>query len=159
VNSIKSQLHQEIHNLKLKNRLLMDRIDGLERRIERRLEEASAKNEHEDTIAFNGEMNSSFALSAKLSELDEKINQLTQKIVEIEDKNAKIQGKKTSLRISKIEDILKESGGSQSFKQLQSDLGLSPSQFTYLLRRLDTRYIEVKRCPGSQRGEKMLILK
>ncbi len=68
-------------------------------------------------------------------------------------------GKETAKRIAKLKEILKKHGGSQTFQQLQRDLDLSPSEFTYLVNHLDKRSFEVSRRPGSKRGEKVLSLR
>lgn len=68
-------------------------------------------------------------------------------------------GTKTQARITKLKGILKARGGSQTFKKLQEDLGLSPSEFTRLVASLDKRSFEVTRRPGSKRGEKVLSLR
>ena len=68
-------------------------------------------------------------------------------------------GTETSRRIAKLKEILKKRGGSQTFKQLQKDLDLSPSEFTYLVGHLDMRSFEISRRPGSKRGEKVLSLR
>jgi len=69
------------------------------------------------------------------------------------------QGQKTAARITKLKEILKARGGSQTFKKLQEDLDLSPSEFTYLVGCLDKRSFEVGRRPGTKRGEKVLSLR
>ena len=69
------------------------------------------------------------------------------------------QGQKTAARIAKLKEILKARGGSQTFKKLQEDLDLSPSEFTYLVGCLDKRSFEVGRRPGTKRGEKVLSLR
>ena len=64
------------------------------------------------------------------------------------------QGQKTAARITKLKEILKARGGSQTFKKLQEDHDLSPSEFTYLVGCLDKRSFEVGRRPGTEeRGE------
>ena len=68
-------------------------------------------------------------------------------------------GKKTAARIAKLKAILKAKGGSQTFKKLQEDLDMSPSEFTYLVGCLDKRSFEVSRRPGTKRGEKILSLR
>jgi hypothetical protein len=68
-------------------------------------------------------------------------------------------GKKTAARIAKLMTILKARGGSQTFKKLQEDLDMSPSEFTYLVGCLDKRSFEVSRRPGTKRGEKILSLR
>ena len=68
-------------------------------------------------------------------------------------------GTKTVARIAKLKSILKARGGSQTFKKLREDLGLSPSEFTRLVAILDKRSFEITRRPGSKRGEKVLSLR
>ena len=101
----------------------------------------------------------SFEVSAKMLEMDQTIRLLEQRISSMEEKKRTSHGRTTAHRIKRLEELLKGYGGSQAFKQLQSDLGLSPSQFTRLVKCLDKRCFEIQRCPGAQRGEKMLILK
>ena len=100
-----------------------------------------------------------FEVSAKMLEMDQTIRLLEQRISSMEEKKRTSHGRTTAHRIKRLEELLKGYGGSQAFKQLQSDLGLSPSQFTRLVKCLDKRCFEIQRCPGAQRGEKMLILK
>jgi hypothetical protein len=100
-----------------------------------------------------------FEVSAKMLEMDLTIQILEQRISAMEEKKRTSHGRATAHRIKRLEELLKDYGGSQAFKQLQSDLGLSPSQFTRLVKCLDKRCFEIQRCPGAQRGEKMLILK
>ena len=71
----------------------------------------------------------------------------------------KASGKKTAARIEKLKEILKRNGGSLAFTQLQDDLGLSPSQFSQLVSKLDMRVFEISLRPGAKRGEKVLKLK
>lgn len=71
----------------------------------------------------------------------------------------KVPGKKTAARIEKLKEILKRNGGSLAFTQLQDDLGLSPSQFSQLVSKLDMRVFEISSRPGAKRGEKVLKLK
>jgi chromosome segregation ATPase len=68
-------------------------------------------------------------------------------------------GRKTEARIKEVKRILKASGGSRTFQELERALGLSPSQFSKLLNHLDKRIFEVSRRPGGKRGEKVLGLR
>ena len=68
-------------------------------------------------------------------------------------------GRKTEARIKELKKILKASGGSRTFQELEKSLGLSPSQFTYLVSHMDKRSFEVSRRPGGKRGEKVLGLR
>jgi hypothetical protein len=67
-----------------------------------------------------------------------KIEDLWEWVEEIDARLAKAspatspQGQKTAARITKLKEILKARGGSQTFKKLQEDLDQSPSEFTYL---------------------------
>jgi hypothetical protein len=100
-----------------------------------------------------------FEVSAKMLEMDRTIQFLEQRISAMEEKKRTSHGRATAHRIKRLEELLKGYGGSQAFKQLQSDLGLSPSQFTRLVKCLDKRRFDIQRCPGAQRGEKMLSFK
>lgn len=71
----------------------------------------------------------------------------------------KAPGKKTIARIEKLKDILKCHGGSRTFKQLQDEMGLNPSQFSQMVSKLDKRIFETFSRPGGKRGEKVLKLK
>lgn len=66
-------------------------------------------------------------------------------------------GKKTQARVKQLKEILKK--GSRTFKELQRQLSLSPSQFSKLLNHLDKRVFEIARRPGGKKGEKILGLK
>lgn len=68
-------------------------------------------------------------------------------------------GKKTEARIKELKKILKASGGSRTFQELEKSLGLSRSQFSKLLNHLDKRIFEISRRPGGKRGEKILALR
>jgi len=68
-------------------------------------------------------------------------------------------GRKTEARIKEVKTILKASGGSRTFQELERSLGLSPQQFTYLVSHLDKRGFEISRRPGTKRGEKVLSLR
>jgi len=77
-----------------------------------------------------------------------------------EEEKPQIQGgRKTEARIKKVKTILKASGGSRTFQELERSLGLSPQQFTYLVSHLDKRVFEISRRPGTKRGEKVLSLR
>lgn len=66
-------------------------------------------------------------------------------------------GKKTQARVKQLKEILKK--GSRTFKELQRQLSLSPSQFSKLLNHLDKRVFEIARRPGGKKGEKVLSLR
>jgi len=68
-------------------------------------------------------------------------------------------GRKTEARIKELKKILKASGGSRTFQEMEKSLGLSRSQFSKLLNHLDKRIFEVSRRPGGKRGEKILSLR
>jgi hypothetical protein len=68
-------------------------------------------------------------------------------------------GTKTTQRIDRLRQLLKNRGGSSTFAQLQKDLDLSPSQLSKLVSRLDKRIFEVWRRAGGKHGEKVLGLR
>ncbi|MFB3765153.1 MAG: hypothetical protein ACE14P_07875 [Methanotrichaceae archaeon] len=156
-NAIVRKLIQELQNLKAERQQLLAKIKSLESLQE--LNNGYVLSKEDIMEAFNEQTNMPLGLPAKISELGQEVNLLKRKINAIEKKKLKSYGKTTVHRIEKLKELLKGYGGSQAFKQLQSDMGLSPSQFTRLVNCLDERIFEVKRCPGAQRGEKMLILK
>jgi hypothetical protein len=88
--------------------------------------------------------------------IDEDLSSLEK---EVRCKELKSPGKKTDARINKLKGLLKGYGGSQTFKQLQSDLDLSPSQFSQLVDKLDKRVFEISPRPRGKKGEKVLKLK
>ncbi len=78
---------------------------------------------------------------------------------EVHSKEPRAPGRKSVTRIERLKEILKQSGGSRTFGQLQKDLELSPSQFSQLINKLDKRVFEVARRPNGKRGEKVLKLR
>jgi hypothetical protein len=71
----------------------------------------------------------------------------------------KAPGKKTVARIEMLKEILKRNGGSRTFKQLQDDMDLNPSQFSQMVSKLDKRVFDISNRPGGKRGEKILKLR
>lgn len=95
-----------------------------------------------------------FGLEDDLQSLEEEVR--SQKGKEGEPRGG---GRKTEARIREVKKILKAHGGSRTFQELERALGLSRSQFSKLLNRLDKRIFEVSRRPGGKRGEKVLALR
>lgn len=77
----------------------------------------------------------------------------------VHSKEPKAPGKKSAARIEKLKTILKGYGGSATFKQLQNDLDMNPSQFSQLVAKLDKRVFEVSLRPRGKKGEKILKLR
>lgn len=154
------QLLQEIQDLKAENRRLAERLEDLEELQEvchgpiPAMEDRPALKE-----AFARQREALSGLPCRVFELDQNLLLLEQRFSAREEYASKSNGKKTVHRIEKLKALLKIYGGSQSFKQLQDDLDLSPAQFTRLVGSLDKRSFEVKRRPGAKRGEKVLSLK
>lgn len=98
-------------------------------------------------------------LSVDIAHDRQRISKLESSNVKCENDSPRPQGAKTAARIEKLKAILKRCGGSRTFQQLQRDLGLSPSQFTRLVKCLDQRSFEVFRRTGGKRGEKVLRLR
>jgi DNA repair exonuclease SbcCD ATPase subunit len=96
------------------------------------------------------------SLPSRVWSIEDDLSDLERTIHKNEPKTA---GKKTAARIEKLKEILKRNGGSRAFTQLQDDLGLSSSQFSQLVSKLDMRVFEILRRPGTKRGEKVLKLK
>jgi len=119
----------------------------------------SEENSPTDDDVLADQTNALSELPARVLRLSQDILFLKHKLNAMEEGTMKSRGKKTMHRIEMLKELLKGYGGSQAFKQLQSDLGLSPSQFTRLVKCLDKRCFEVERCSSAQRGEKMLRLK
>jgi hypothetical protein len=117
------------------------------------------------------------ALNAKLAAFSEKIGAVESKIENLDEQTqleraydrqriAKLEtgthanpGPKTASRIAKLKEVLKGRGGSSTFAQIQKDLGISPSQLSKLVSRLDKRIFEVWRRAGGKHGEKVLGLR
>jgi hypothetical protein len=97
-----------------------------------------------------------FGLEEDLLSLEQKVQSLKGKEGE---KPQALGGKKTETRIEEVKGILKASGGSRTFQELERSLGLSPQQFTYLVSHLDKRVFEISRRPRTKRGEKILSLR
>ncbi len=95
-----------------------------------------------------------FGLEEDLQSLEEEVR--SQKGKEGEPRGG---GRKTEARIKELKKILKASGGSRTFQELEKGLGLSPQQFTYLVSHLDKRVFEISRRPGTKKGEKILVLR
>jgi len=104
-------------------------------------------------------------LPSKVWSLEEDLQLLEEEVRSLKEKEPQALaqapggGKKTLARIEKARQILKASGGSRTFQELEKSLGLSPSQFTYLVSHMDKRSFEVSRRPGGKRGEKVLGLR
>ncbi|MFB3766083.1 MAG: hypothetical protein ACE14P_12675 [Methanotrichaceae archaeon] len=74
------------------------------------------------------------------------------------DKSKQPRGKKTEQRILQLKEILKKNRGAMTFKALQKEMGLSKSQFSQLVDKLDKRIFAVQERPNSV-NEKILRLK
>jgi hypothetical protein len=97
-----------------------------------------------------------FGLEEDLQSLEQEVQSLRGKERE---KSLAQGGRKTEARIKEMKAILKASGGSRTFQELERSLGLSSQQFTYLVSHLDKRVFEISRRPGTKRGEKVLSLR
>ena len=97
-----------------------------------------------------------FGLEEDLQSLELEVQSLKRKEGE---KPQAQEGRKTEARVKEVKRILKASGGSRTFQELERSLGLSPQQFTYLVSHLDKRVFEISRRPGTKRGEKILSLR
>lgn len=97
-----------------------------------------------------------FGLEEDLQSLEQEVQSLRGKERE---KSLAQGGRKTEARIKELKKILKASGGSRTFGELERSLGLSPQQFTYLVSHLDKRVFEISRRPGTKKGEKVLSLR
>jgi hypothetical protein len=100
-----------------------------------------------------------FEVPTRVLKLEKSVELLARKVCSLEENGTGARGKETVRRIEKLKDLLEFYGGSQTFGKLQNDLNLSPSQFTRLVKCLDKRRFETRRCPNARRGEKMLILR
>jgi hypothetical protein len=140
----------DLRHLKAERQLLLARIKTLEELNHDTIfcEEYGFDN----NSVFNCQMNTLFEPPTGMFKLEQSIKLLEQRISAIED-NMGSHGKKTTQRIEKLKGLLRVYGGSQAFKQLQIDLNLSPSQFTRLVKCLDKRYFEIRRCPGAKIDE------
>lgn len=103
------------------------------------------------------------SLPSRVFGLEEDLQTLEQEVQSLRGKEGerfqRRGGRKTEVRIKEVKEILKASGGSRTFQELERSLGLSPQQFTYLVSHLDKRVFEISRRPGTKRGEKILSLR
>ena len=101
------------------------------------------------------------SLPSRVWSMEEDLQSLEKEVQSLRGKEGeKPQGRrKTEARIKEVKTILKASGGSRTFQELERALGLSPQQFTYLVSHLDKRAFEISRRPGTKRGEKVLSLR
>jgi hypothetical protein len=103
------------------------------------------------------------SLPSRVWSMEEDLQSLEQEVQSLrereEEKPPAQGGKKTEARIKEVKRILKASGGSRTFQELERSLDLSPQQFTYLVSHLDKRIFEINRRPGTKRGEKVLSLR
>jgi chromosome segregation ATPase len=154
---------QEIKALNHKLECLTERQETLERLEELYHGKPPAK---EDTEllrdVFQKREEAQKSLPSRVFGLEEDIGTLEKVVHGLKKEDPDVQrptGKKTDARIDQIKHILKTSGGSRTFQELQRNLGLSPQQFTYLVSHLDKRIFEINRRPGTKRGEKVLSLR
>jgi len=158
--ALRNRLLQELLNLRRDRQQLLAKLKDMSGTPEPDRDlVASAKGALDSKEAISKQADAPFEIPAKMLEIDQTIQLLEQRISAMEERRRTSHGRATAHRIKRLEELLKGYGGSQTFKQLQSDLGLSPSQFTRLVKYLDERIFEVGKCPGTKRGEKMLILK
>lgn len=101
------------------------------------------------------------SLPSRVFGLEEDLQSLEKEVRSQKEKEGEPRGggRKTETRIREVKKILKASGGSRTFQELEKNLGLSSSQFSKLLSHLDKRVFEVSRRPGGKRGEKILGLR
>jgi len=103
------------------------------------------------------------SLPSRVWSMEEDLQSLEQEVQSLRGKEGEKPqaqgGRKTEARIKEVKTILKASGGSRTFQELERSLGLSPQQFTYLVSHLDKRVFEISRRPGTKRGEKVLSLR
>jgi DNA repair exonuclease SbcCD ATPase subunit len=101
------------------------------------------------------------SLPSRVWSIEEDLKSLEQEVSSLKEREPQAPGggKKTQARIRELKQVLKASGGSRTFKELEKSLGLSPQQFTYLVSHLDKRSFEISRRPGTKRGEKVLSLR
>lgn len=103
------------------------------------------------------------SLPSRVWSMEEDLQNLEQEVQSLREREGEKPqtqgGRKTEARIKEVKTILKASGGSRTFQELERNLGLSPQQFTYLVSHLDKRTFEISRRPGTKRGEKVLNLR
>lgn len=158
--SVLRQLLQEVQDLRAENQQLIERVEALEDLQELYHGPVPEKDDWpylKDALAR--QKDSLSGVSCKIDELGQDCQSLEQRMDAIEDKAKRSYGKKAVHRAKRLKELLKGYGGSQTFKQLQDDLGLDPSQFSQLVNKLDKRIFEVVRRPGGKRGEKVLKLR
>lgn len=106
------------------------------------------------------------AISARLKLQEMRTDDIFDALDDIDNAVAKLQGvnstikpgTKTAERIEQLAAILKNAGGTRSFKALQRDLNLKPNQFSALVSKLDKRRFSVMINPKAH-DEKILRLR
>jgi hypothetical protein len=85
------------------------------------------------------------SLPSRVWSMEEDLQSLEQEVQSLRGKEGeKAQGgRKTEAMIKEVKRILKASGGSRTFQELERSLGLSPSQFSKLLNHLDKRILRL----------------
>jgi hypothetical protein len=101
------------------------------------------------------------SLPSRVWSMEEDLQSLEQEVQSLKgrEKEKPQGGRKTEARIKEVKRILKASGGSRTFQELERSLGLSRSQFSKLINHLDKRIFEISRRSGGKRGEKVLRLR
>lgn len=106
------------------------------------------------------------AIGARLKLQEMRTDDIFDALEDIDNAVAKLQGvnatikpgTKTAERIEQLAAILKNAGGTRSFKALQRDLNLKPNQFSALVSKLDKRRFSVMINPKAH-DEKILRLR
>lgn len=154
----------EIKALQAKLEAQAERLETLERLEE--LYHGKAPAQEERSIlreVYQRREEAQTSLPSRVWSMEEDLQSLEQEVQSLKGKEGEKPqaqgGRKTEARIKKVKTILKASGGSRTFQELERSLGLSPQQFTYLVSHLDKRVFEISRRPGTKRGEKVLGLR
>ena len=154
----------EIQALNRKLEAQTERLETLEKLEELYHGEAPAPEERAGLReVYQRKKEAQESLPSRVWSMEEDLQSLEQEVQSLRGKErekTKAQGgRKIEARIKEVKTILKASGGSRTFQELERSLGLSPQQFTYLVSHLDKRTFEISRRPGTKRGEKVLSLR
>jgi len=153
---------QEIKSLQVKLEAQSERLETLEKLEE--LYHGKPPAQEERPIlreVYQRREEAQASLPSRVWSMEEDLQSLEQEVQSLRGKEGEKPqgGRKTETRIKEVKTILKASGGSRTFQELERSLGLSPQQFTYLVSHLDKRVFEISRRPGTKRGEKVLSLR
>jgi len=134
---------------------LLARIEALEEWRDREEVKVEAAIPSPDLPAMKARVG---LLDMRVDDAFEAISEIDQVIARISRSEVREPGQKSAQRIARIELVLKDRGGTASFKTLRRELSLKPNQFSMLVSKLDKRRFVVGVNPRAK-DEKFLRLR